>query len=103
VNLDFGMPDLGSGLVSVDNPDGDGGAINDGSDPDKKSSNIASGSSTSSAPTPSRVITADSGINSIFHGGVSPVQPPLEVLQKFEQILGNDSQDQLHQAVFGSH
>jgi filamentous hemagglutinin family protein len=103
INIDFSPPGLGNGLVSVDNPDGGDGSVNDGSDHGKKGTNIASGSSTSGIPTPNRLLTAGSGINSIFHGGVSPVQPSPFVLQKFEMILNDDSESELSNAVFGAH
>jgi filamentous hemagglutinin family protein len=101
-NFNFSPTDLGN-LVSVDNPDGDGGAVNDGSGHGKKGTNIASGSSTSGTPAPNRLLTAGSGINSIFQGSVNPVQPSAFVLQKIEMILGNDSENELNHAVFGTH
>jgi filamentous hemagglutinin family protein len=103
ININFSPTELGNGLVSVDNPDGGDGSINDGSDHGKKGTNIASGSSTSGIPTPNRLLTAGSGINSIFHGGVSPVQPSPFVLQQFEMILNDDSESELSGAVFGAH
>jgi filamentous hemagglutinin family protein len=103
ININFSLPGLGNGLVSVDNPDCGDGSVNDGSGPGKKGTNIASGSSTSGIPTLSRLLTAGSGINSIFHGGVVPVQPPPFVLQKFEFILNDNTENELGQAVFGGH
>jgi filamentous hemagglutinin family protein len=103
INIDFSPPGLGNGLVSVDNPDGGDGSVNDGSGSGKKGTNIASGSSTSGIPTSNRLLTAGSGINSIFHGGVNPVQPSAFVLQQFEMILGNDSESELSNVVFGAH
>jgi filamentous hemagglutinin family protein len=103
INIDFSPPGLGNGLVSVDNPDGGDGSINDGSGSGKKGTNIASGSSTSGIPTPNRLLTSGSGINSIFHGGVIPVQPSAFVLQKFEMILNDDSESELSGVVFGAH
>jgi hypothetical protein len=102
-DLNFSPNDNGNGLVSVDNPDGGNGSVNDGSGSGKKGTNIASGSSTSGVPAPSRLLTAGSGINSIFHGGVSAVQPPSFVLQKFELILNDDSESELSHVVFGAH
>jgi hypothetical protein len=102
-DLNFSPPGVGNGLVSVDNPDGGDGSVNDGSGSGKKGTNIASGSSTSGVPALSRLLTAGSGINSIFHGGVSAVQPPPFVFQKFELILNNDSESELSHAVFGAH
>ena len=95
-------PSTNFSLVSVDDSDGGGGAINDGSGSNHKGKNIASGSSFSNLPTPTRLLGPGSGINSIFNGSVAPVQPPIVVLQKFEQILNFDSQNALQNAALGS-
>jgi len=84
--------------TSVDEPDANGGAINSGPGSSKKGGNIASGSSTSSGPVPSRLI-GPGGISSIFNGSVSPVQPPPIVFKKFDDVFG--SENELHAAAFG--
>ncbi|HEV3271082.1 MAG TPA: filamentous hemagglutinin N-terminal domain-containing protein [Candidatus Methylacidiphilales bacterium] len=103
ININFSLPGIGVGFVSLDNPDGGDGSINDGSGSGKKGTNIASGSSTSGVPSPNRLITAGSGISSIFHGGVISVQPLPIVLQKIEFILNENSENELSHFVFGAH
>jgi len=89
----------GVDLASVDDPNSDGGAINDGSGSgDHKHGNIASGSSTAGTPTSIRLI-GPGGISAIFNGGVFSGPPPPFVVQKFELIF--DSENNLHSAAFG--
>jgi filamentous hemagglutinin family protein len=90
-------------LISVDDPNSDGGAVNNGSGSGQRGGDIASGSSTSGAVSPNRLLTAGSGINSIFNGGVSNVQPPAIVIQKFQTMLDFGTHNELHDAAFGSH
>jgi filamentous hemagglutinin family protein len=84
----------------VDDTDEDGSAVNGGKD--KKSTSIASGSSTASIPSPSRLLTAGSGINTIFNGGVMVVKPPPFVTQELDAILNPDLHGNLSGAAFGN-
>jgi filamentous hemagglutinin family protein len=90
-------------LVSVNDPTSDGGAVNNDGGKEKKGTNIASGSSTAGMPSPSRLLTAGSGINTIFGGCVSAIQAPPFVQQQLDSILGSPCQAALGQATFGTH
>jgi len=104
LSLTFDPNGAPTGSSSENDPDGDGGAINDGHG-SKKGTNIASGSSTSGFPSPSRLLTAGSGINAIFNGGVYAVKPPPFVTQELDAILSLDGglQGSLGGAASGTH
>jgi hypothetical protein len=75
-----------------------GGALNDG-----KGKNLASGSSTSNASGPRRLVTPGNGIWNIFGGAVHSVPPPAFVLQQLQLNLNPTVLAELHNFVFGNH
>ncbi len=74
-----------------------GGAVNEG-----KGNNLASGSSTSLAPGPQRLVTPGNGIWNIFGGIVHSAPPPSFVNQQLQINLSPAVFAQLHEILFGN-
>jgi filamentous hemagglutinin family protein len=101
-NNDFTPGASGNNLVSVNDPNSDGGAVNDDDGKEHHGNNIASGSSTAGMPAPSRLLTAGSGINTICNGSVSLIAAPPFVQKQLDSILNSSDLQSLDQAS-GTH